>query len=212
MIRNIIFDFGGVIAPIDRDRAVQAFIRLGLKDADSRLDKYHQTGIFQQLEEGTLTEQEFRDTLGQLCGRPLTFEEVKEAWMGFFPDGVDGQILSFLEELRPDYRLYVLSNTNPYVISWACSKQFSPAGKPLDSYFDKLYLSYEMGHTKPDERIFRHILSDARLEAGETLFVDDGASNVRMGTDMGMHTFQPVNGSDWRSELTDLLKQLNARQ
>ena len=50
MIRNIIFDFGGVIAPIDRDRAVQAFIRLGLKDADSRLDKYHQTGIFQQLE------------------------------------------------------------------------------------------------------------------------------------------------------------------
>ncbi len=54
MIRNIIFDFGGVIAPIDRDHAVQAFIRLGLKDADSRLDKYHQTGIFQQLEEGTL--------------------------------------------------------------------------------------------------------------------------------------------------------------
>lgn len=87
MIRNIIFDFGGVIAPIDRDRAVQAFIRLGLKDADSRLDKYHQTGIFQQLEEGTLTEQEFRETLGQLCGRPLTFEEVKEAWMGFFSGG-----------------------------------------------------------------------------------------------------------------------------
>ena len=84
MIRNIIFDFGGVIAPIDRDHAVQAFIRLGLKDADSRLDKYHQTGIFQQLEEGTLTEQEFREILGQLCGRPLTFEEVKEAWMGTY--------------------------------------------------------------------------------------------------------------------------------
>lgn len=99
MIRNIIFDFGGVIAPIDRDRAVQAFIRLGLKDADSRLDKYHQTGIFQQLEEGTLTEQEFRETLGQLCGRPLTFEEVKEAWMGFF-SGVDERILTLLEEDR----------------------------------------------------------------------------------------------------------------
>lgn len=168
MIRNIIFDFGGVIAPIDRDRAVQAFIRLGLKDADSRLDKYHQTGIFQQLEEGTLTEQEFREILGQLCGRPLTFEEVKEAWMGFF-SGVDERILTLLEELRHRYRLYVLSNTNPYVISWACSKQFSPAGKPLDAYFDKLYLSYEMGHTKPDERIFRHILSDAQLNAAETL-------------------------------------------
>lgn len=102
-----------------------------------------------------------------------------------------------------------MSNTNPYVISWACSKQFSPAGKPLDAYFDKLYLSYEMGHTKPDERIFRHILSDAQLNAAETLFVDDGVSNVQMGADMGMHTFQPVNGSDWRSELTALLEKLD---
>lgn len=54
MIRNIIFDFGGVIAPIDRDRAVQAFIRLGLKDADSRLDKYHQTGISSSWKKGPL--------------------------------------------------------------------------------------------------------------------------------------------------------------
>ena len=52
MIKNIVFDFGGVIVDIDRDKAVQAFIKLGLADADTRLDKYHQTGIFQELEEG----------------------------------------------------------------------------------------------------------------------------------------------------------------
>ena len=55
MIKNIVFDFGGVIVDIDRDKAVQAFIKLGLTDADSRLDKYHQTGIFQELEEGKLS-------------------------------------------------------------------------------------------------------------------------------------------------------------
>ena len=54
MIKNIVFDFGGVIVDIDRDKAVQAFIKLGLADADTRLDKYHQTGIFQELEEGKL--------------------------------------------------------------------------------------------------------------------------------------------------------------
>ena len=48
MIKNIVFDFGGVIADIDRDKAVQAFVKLGLKDAETRLDKYHQTGIFQR--------------------------------------------------------------------------------------------------------------------------------------------------------------------
>ena len=54
MIRNIVFDFGGEIAPISRDKAVKAFKRLGLADADQRLDKYHQTGIFQELEEGKI--------------------------------------------------------------------------------------------------------------------------------------------------------------
>ena len=49
MIKNIVFDFGGVIADISREQAVKAFIRLGVKDADRILDKYHQTGIFQEL-------------------------------------------------------------------------------------------------------------------------------------------------------------------
>ena len=84
MIKNIVFDFGGVIVDIDRDKAVQAFIKLGLADADTRLDKYHQTGIFQELEEGKLSADEFRKQLGNLCGRSLTMEETKQAWLGFF--------------------------------------------------------------------------------------------------------------------------------
>ena len=46
-IKNIVFDFGGVIIGIDRNQAVKAFERIGVKDADSLLDKYHQQGIFQ---------------------------------------------------------------------------------------------------------------------------------------------------------------------
>ena len=64
MIKNIVFDFGGVIVDIDRDKAVQAFIKLGLADADTRLDKYHQTGIFQELEEGKLARMSFGNNWG----------------------------------------------------------------------------------------------------------------------------------------------------
>ena len=60
MIKNLIFDFGGVIAPISREQAVEAFRQLGVADADQRLDKYHQTGIFQELEEGKITPDEFQ--------------------------------------------------------------------------------------------------------------------------------------------------------
>ena len=74
MIKNIVFDFGGVIADISREQAVKAFIRLGVKDADRILDKYHQTGIFQELEEGSLTEEAYRNELGKLCGRTLSWD------------------------------------------------------------------------------------------------------------------------------------------
>ena len=118
MIKNIVFDFGGVIVDIDRDKAVQAFIKLGLADADTRLDKYHQTGIFQELEEGKLSADEFRKQLGDLCGRPLTMEETKQAWLGFFNE-VNLNKLDYILELRKSYHVYILSNTNPFVMSWA---------------------------------------------------------------------------------------------
>ena len=99
MIRNIAFDFGGVIVDLDREEAVQAFIRLGLENADRILDKYHQTGIFQELEEGKLSEKAYREKLSQLCGRPLEREEVRQAWMGFV-SGMDIRKLDYIAQLR----------------------------------------------------------------------------------------------------------------
>lgn len=207
MIKNIIFDFGGVIAAIDRDKAVEAFVRLGLVDADLRLDKYHQTGIFQELEEGHITAEVFQNKLGELCGRKLGWDETQRAWMGFF-SSVNEDILKYIEELRSSYKLYVLSNTNPYVMGWACSKDFSLTGNPLSHYFEKLYLSYEIGYTKPDERIYRFALEDASLNPEETLFVDDGLANAEAGKKLGMHVFSPENGEDWREKLKKILETL----
>mgnify|MGYP000438250636 CR=1 FL=1 len=134
MIKNIVFDFGGVIADISREQAVKAFIRLGVKDADRILDKYHQTGIFQELEEGSLTEEAYRNELGKLCGRTLSWEEVQQAWLGFIT-GVDIRKLEYLEMLRSEgYKLYVLSNTNPYVMGWACANAFF-RGQTFDIVF-----------------------------------------------------------------------------
>lgn len=209
MIKNIVFDFGGVIADISRNQAVQAFIELGLKDADTRLDKYHQTGIFQELEEGKLSADAYREELGRLCGRELTEAETRRAWLGFFV-GVDSRKLEYLLELRKNYRVYILSNTNPFVMSWARSPEFSQAGKPLDDYCEKLYLSYQIGYTKPARQIFDFMVEDSGILPAETMFVDDGAANVGIGKELGFQIFQPANGSDWRGELSALLSSLDS--
>ena len=46
MIKNIVFDLGGVIMTIDQSEAVRRFKALGLEDAEARLDPYTQSGIF----------------------------------------------------------------------------------------------------------------------------------------------------------------------
>lgn len=206
MIKNIVFDFGGVIADIDRDCAVRAFTGIGLQDADSKLDKYHQTGIFQELEEGKISADEFRLELEKLCKRSLTWKETQHAWLGFMT-GVDIRRLQLLEQLRKTgYKLYILSNTNPYVMAWACSEQFTSLQKPLTSYFDKLYLSYQIGCTKPDKAIFEYLITDAQVKPSETLFVDDGIANISTAKNLGFYTFQPRNGTDWRSDFLKILK------
>ena len=104
-----------------------------------------------------------------------------------------------------DYRLYVLSNTNPFVMDWARSSEFSPAGKPLDAYFDKLFLSYEMKCMKPDRAIFDRMAAEAPLVPAETLFIDDSAANAAAGAALGYRTFCPHSNSDWREEVRRIL-------
>ncbi|MGN1265279.1 MAG: HAD family phosphatase, partial [Muribaculaceae bacterium] len=59
-IKNLLFDLGGVIIDINRDRCVEAYTRAGMRDANEMLGVYKQSGIFLQLEEGSVTPEEFR--------------------------------------------------------------------------------------------------------------------------------------------------------
>lgn len=76
LIKNVVFDFGGVIVHFDRNLAVKKFIELGVKDADSLIDKYHQKGIFLEVEDGRIDAEGFGNRLSRYAGRELSFEEL----------------------------------------------------------------------------------------------------------------------------------------
>ena len=70
----------------------------------------------------------------------------------------------------------------------------------------QIILSYQLGHTKPAPEIFDLMIKDCNIIPSETMFVDDGSSNIHIGKELGFETFQPENGADWREELTTILK------
>lgn len=205
VIKNIVFDLGGVIMTLDPAEALRRFKALGLSDAERYLDAYTQSGIFGNLEEGKITAEDFRSKLSSLTGHELTFDECKHAWLGYRKD-VPQRNLDLLKELRAkDYRLILLSNTNPFMMDWALSSEFDGKGSSLNDYFDALYLSYRLGIMKPASDFFRQVLDNENILPEETLFVDDGPRNVEAAGKLGFITMCPDNGSDWTGELRSLL-------
>lgn len=205
MIKNLVFDFGGVIVDIDRDSAVKKFEAAGLSNAEELLDKYHQRGIFLEVEDGRIDEAGFCQKLSEICGTEISYEMARGAWLGFFLNDPQPK-LDYIARLRGKYNVYILSNTNPFVMSWARSAEFSSAGKPLDDYVDKLYLSYQVKSVKPEREIFDYMIKDSGLIPAESLFIDDGAANIEMGRKLGFETMQPLNGEDWRERLSERLR------
>lgn len=205
VIKNIVFDLGGVIMTLDPAEALRHFKALGLSDAERYLDSYTQSGIFGNLEEGKITAEDFRSKLSSLTGHELTFDECKHAWLGYRKD-VPQRNLDLLKELRAKgYRLILLSNTNPFMMDWALSCEFDGKGSSLNDYFDALYLSYRLGIMKPAPDFFRQVLDNENILPEETLFVDDGPRNVEAAGKLGFITMCPDNGSDWTGELRSLL-------
>lgn len=204
-IKNIVFDLGGVIIDLNRECAIKRFKEMGVRDIEAYLDPYEQKGLFLALENGTVTLEEFRVQLSELIGKTLTTEEVSYGWMGFI-EAVPQYKLDYILELRKQYRVYILSNTNPVVFGWAKTSAFSDGGLPITAYCDKFYASFEMKITKPDARIFDLMIQDSGMLPAETLFVDDGKLNVEMGKTKGFVTYQPENKEDWREPLNRILK------
>ena len=206
MIKNLIFDLGGVIITLAPEEALRRFKNLGLENAEEQMDIYTQTGIFGQLEEGKISAETFREELSRQVGREVTYDECRHAWLGYVKE-VPQRNLDVLQGLRNEgYRLILLSNTNPFMMSWVRSPEFDGHGHSIDYYMDACYLSYQLGVMKPSTQFFHEVLMAEKIMASESLFLDDGARNVATASQMGMRTYCPENGADWTSKIYEYLK------
>ena len=204
-INNIAFDLGGVVIALSYENAIRRFEEIGLRDARQHLDAFHQHGIFGDLESGKATPEEFREELGRIIGREMTMDECYYAWHGYV-ESVPQRNLDMLLRLRQQgYKVCLLSNTNPFMMQWACSPAFDGGYHPLDFYFDHLYLSYECRVMKPSPEIFQMMLDGQQAKPEETLFIDDSPKNCAAAQSLGIHTLCPQNNEDWIPSLRSYL-------
>lgn len=207
MVRNLVFDFGGVFCKINLQGCVAAFRALGFADIGSFLNEYAQKGIFGQLEEGSISDDDFRRSVSAHVGREVSWTECQQGWLGFIDGVLTGNLDELLRLRSHGYRVALLSNTNPFVASWFRGSAFDGRGHGMGYYIgqEHQYLSFEQKAMKPAGDIFRKMLGGEGFVADETLFVDDGPANVLTAQGLGLKTFQPANGELWGGKLEALL-------
>ena len=204
MIKNVIFDMGGVIVDVQRDRATRNFKAIGVGNADELIGSYHHKGIFIDFEDGKIDTDEFCRLLCEQSGKEISREDIESAWRSII-DLPPQYKLDYLHGLRKTHKVFMLSNNNPIVMDWACASGFTESGNALSDYFDKLYLSYQMKCTKPNLKIFKMMIEDSGIDPSESLFVDDSERNILAAKECGLQACLVQNGSDWRDEISNFI-------
>lgn len=194
-INTIIFDFGGVLLNLNKQACVQAFAELGC-DITPYVDNYRQKGFFLLFEEGKISNEEFFARLKQIAGHTCSEEDIKQAYIKFLTD-LPQYKLDLILRLHQSYKVILLSNINKFVFDYCKQKYFETHGHSIHDYFHHVFLSYEMGMCKPDERIFHAMIQQAHIEPSRCLYLDDGAANVEMGKRLGFNCYQPKINEDF---------------
>ncbi|GAB6011605.1 HAD family hydrolase [Viscerimonas tarda] len=196
-IKNILFDFGGVIVGLDKQNALNRFKEIGLADIENYLNEFRQSGIFLGLEEGTLTKEEFYVEFQKLAGKEVSHKDIDSGWLAFLTF-IPEYKFAMLKELRKKYKVYLLSNTNPAIMEWAESEAFSPTKEPITAFFDKCYYSFKIKAAKPDKEAFEAVIKDSGIKPEETLFLDDGQANLDAAGALGFKTYLANQDEDLR--------------
>ena len=186
-VTTLIFDFGGVLVNLDKERCISKFNASGINNTEKFLSNFGQQGIFLQFEKGLISEDEFRNELRKTTAKNLSDKDIDDAWCSFLT-GIPNEKLDLLVALRQKYRVLMLSNTNSIHIRYCKENYFTREGRSMSDCFDKCYFSYEMHMAKPDAEIFEALLADSDLQAEECLFLDDGKLNIETAKSLHFKT------------------------
>lgn len=187
---HLLFDFGGVIINIDYQRTLEAMRRLNRHGSTIEFTQAAQSELFDLMETGRLTPQEFRDGLRTAYELDATDEELDAAWNALLLD-VPADRLALIAGLRAEgYQTALLSNTNQIHIEQINQVLRAQYGfeHGIADCLDRVFYSQEVGLRKPGEEIFRHALREMNWKAEETLFIEDSFQHIETARRLGLHT------------------------
>lgn len=196
MIKNVVFDAGGVIVRWDPNDVLEKFVRDESKWAELS-ELVFDSREWREMDAGQHTSEETREILAAKAG-PLENEvrALMDGWMSCIPRRDD--TLALMRELKErGVGVYILSN-------W-CEKFYEAESlRAAVETADGVLVSCEEKLAKPDERIYARFCEKFSLDKSECIFTDDMPVNVAAAESFGMRGFLFTGAAALREELVSL--------
>jgi putative hydrolase of the HAD superfamily len=196
---NIVFDLGGVVFNWHPDKLIRGVF----DDEETRTivkSEILEHPDWLELDRGTLA---FQDAVVRGAKRTGLPHADIERLLNEVPRSLT-PIHETIELIRsmvsPDHRLFVLSNMHFASIAYLEEKH------DIWDMFDGTVISCRIQKIKPEIGIYEYLLNEFRLNASETVFIDDMSENLAAARSLGIQTIKFLNSSQCGQDLIELVK------
>ena len=180
MLSALILDFGGVLARAQDPAAIRRLAGLAKLPKEEFVRRYWQHRA--AYDDGLPARDYWSRVLERECEPALVQDLIRadiDSWTVY-----RDALWNIAAEFRArGGRTAMLSNGVPEIVD------VIRRHRELDDFFDAVIISYEVGCSKPDPRIYRICLEKLGVDAPLALFVDDFPANIDAAEGLGLQTF-----------------------
>ncbi|AAD35724.1 MULTISPECIES: HAD family hydrolase [Thermotoga] len=198
MIRNIVFDLGGVL--IDWrpcEYLVESFPEDVAKVLEREIFKHED---WKKMDRGTLPENDLWEKKKKELSEYREYVEKLEREVPKLlkPIEENVKLLSILKE--KNFKLYVLSNYGKIYFEMVRRRY------RFFDFFDGMVISSHVGFIKPEKEIYLELIRKYKITPKESLFIDDMEENVKAAEELGFNTIHLPEPSRLKELLFETLK------
>lgn len=168
MIRNVVFDIGGVLLRLRYQPFIEYLAGAGIDM--SNLPQWLERVDLAAHERGEITGDELLGRIAAMARRPIEPQELRARWLDMFDRAQD--MLDLATALKDEYRVFLLSNIGD--LHWThLNERYG-----FDGLVHGVVASFRVGAVKPSPAIYRETERRFGLEPPATVFIDDLPPNV----------------------------------
>jgi len=198
-ISCVLFDLGGVIVNWHNSWLIQD-VSDEFQLQEEKLSKEFYKNL-PEISTGKINEKEFWHTIGKELESKKLMNLNESLLDKIFRKrcSLNNSMISLSKELsQKDITVGILSNTEP--ASYSVMENLTS----LD-HFEYKFLSYNIGHLKPEPEIYHHVIDHIPFPKEELFFIDDLKSNVESARSEGIDSVQ-------YNDYDELLKECQIRK